>query len=50
MQSWSNLLPPANSPGPFYFRRLLEIRRSGASSELDSPAAVAEGGRSHETK
>jgi hypothetical protein len=41
-----NPLPPANSRRPFCFRRLPEMRCSLALSELGSPAAVAEGGRS----
>jgi len=40
-----NPLPAANSRRPFCFRRVGEIRCSLASSELGSPAAVAEGGR-----
>ena len=41
----TNPLPPANSRSPFRFRRLWKVRCSSASSELGSPAAVAEGGR-----
>jgi hypothetical protein len=41
----ANPLPAANSRQPFRFRRLGEFRCSMASSELGSPAAVAEGGR-----
>jgi hypothetical protein len=41
-----NPLPAANSRRPFRLRRLWKIRCSLASAELDSPAAVAEGGRS----
>ena len=40
-----NLLPAANSRRPFSFRRLVEIRCSSASSEVGSPAALAEGER-----
>jgi hypothetical protein len=41
-----NPLPAANRRRPLCLRRLLEIRCSLASSEVGSPAAVAEGGRS----
>jgi hypothetical protein len=41
-----NPLPAANSRRPFCFRRLWEASCLLASSELCSPAAVAEGGRS----
>ena len=41
----SNPLPAANSRRLFCFRRPGEVRCSLASSELGSPAAVAEGGR-----
>ena len=40
-----NPLPAANSRRPFRFLRCREIRCSRASSELGSPAAVAEGDR-----
>jgi hypothetical protein len=41
----ANPLPAANSRRPFCFRRLPELRCSLASSEIGSPAAVAEGER-----
>src|SRR5947208_2258452 len=47
-QEGANPLPAANSRRLFCFRRLGEIRRSLASLRIDSPATVAEGGRSPE--
>jgi hypothetical protein len=46
MTASPNPLPAANSRRLFYLRRQREIRCSLASSELGSPAAVAEGERS----
>jgi hypothetical protein len=39
---WPDPIASANSRRPFCFRRLAEIRCSLASSQLGSPAAVAE--------
>lgn len=43
--STSNPVPAANSPHPFCFLRLGEIRYSQASSEPGCPAVVAKGDR-----
>ena len=45
-QTWANSLPAANSRRPFCLQPWEEIPCSLASSELGSPAAVAEGERS----
>jgi hypothetical protein len=45
MTSWPNPLLAANSRWPFRFRWMPDIRFSLASSQLGSPASVAEGDR-----
>jgi hypothetical protein len=45
MMMRTNPLPAANSRRPFCFPQLEEIRCSQASSDIGSPAAVAEGDR-----